>query len=174
LQVAERELGVGEPVLISWLSDMLAISCATRWEMGAVEATHGHELPGAALSAPPVILVGAATAGAAISPASATAAAAAAGRAQHLRPRNKARLTSAPAISPPLMRPHSGKTEAQIVHCTSATARQGQMTLTMDSGVAVLNMTPGTKDEPGSQRDAAKEKESSKEPTQNQPQGDRR
>jgi hypothetical protein len=72
------------------------------------------------------------------------------------------------------MHPHSGKTEAQIIHCTSATARQGQMTLSVDSGVAVLNMTPGTKDEPGPQSDAAKEKEHSKERPENQPHGDRR
>jgi hypothetical protein len=102
--------------------------------MGAVEVTHGHELPGAARPAatlaPPVILVGAATAGAVISPASATAAATAAGRAQYLRPRNKTRLTSAPAISPPYnalaSRP---KAAAQTIHCTSATARQDQTTV---------------------------------------------
>lgn len=44
----------------------------------------------------------------------------------------------------------------------------------MRSGVAVLNMTPETKDEPGTQNDAAKEEEHSKERPKNQLQGDRR
>jgi hypothetical protein len=35
-------------MLISLLSDIWLISCATRWEMGAVDVTHGHELGGAA------------------------------------------------------------------------------------------------------------------------------
>jgi hypothetical protein len=48
------------------------------------------------------------------------------------------------------------------------------MTLSMDSGVAVLNKTPGTKDEPGPQSDAAKEKQRSKERPENQSHGDRR
>src|SRR5262245_2386546 len=118
-------------MLISWLTDIWPMSWATRWEMGAVDATHGHE-PGGAGRPPatPVILVGAAPAGAAISPASATAAAAAAGRAQYLRPRNRTRLTPAPAISPLLQRTRMpGKSVAQPIHCTSATVRQDQMTL---------------------------------------------
>lgn len=46
--------------------------------------------------------------------------------------------------------------------------------IVMCSGVAVLNMTPETKDEPGTHNDAAKEEEHSKERPKNQPQGDRR
>jgi hypothetical protein len=42
------------------------------------------------------------------------------------------------------------------------------------SGVAVLGMTPETKDEPGTQNDAAKKEERAKEPTKNQSEGDRR
>lgn len=44
----------------------------------------------------------------------------------------------------------------------------------MRSGVAVLNMPPETKDEPGTQNDAAKEEEHPKERPKNQSQVDRR
>src|SRR5215470_9737666 len=47
-------------MLISWLSDIWLISCATRWEMGAVEVTHGHELPAAGLARPAVTVLAAA------------------------------------------------------------------------------------------------------------------
>jgi hypothetical protein len=46
--------------------------------------------------------------------------------------------------------------------------------IAMRSGVAVLGITPETKDEPCTQNDAAKEEEHSKERPKNQPQGDRR
>jgi len=52
---------------------MLPISWATRWDIGAVEVTQGHELLAANRAAAPVFPV-AAAAGPAISPDSATAA----------------------------------------------------------------------------------------------------
>ena len=62
-------------MLIFWDVDIFPMSCATRWVIGAVEVTHGHEL-GAARSAPPL------------------ACAAAAGT-----PSNPARLTAATAVT---------------------------------------------------------------------------
>jgi hypothetical protein len=60
-------------MLIFWDRDMLLISCATRWEMGAVEVTQGHEFFPAGALVPLVPAVWAAAAGTAISPAKATA-----------------------------------------------------------------------------------------------------
>jgi len=87
-------------MLISWLTDILLISCATRWEMGAVDVTHGHELlagarPAATL-ARPAILVWAAAPGATSKIASVAAAATAAShRIRFLRPPNAATLVPA-------------------------------------------------------------------------------
>jgi len=61
-------------MLISWDRDMLLISWATRWDIGAVEVTQGQELLVAARAAP--VFPVAAAAGTAISPDSATATAA--------------------------------------------------------------------------------------------------
>jgi hypothetical protein len=84
-------------MLISWLSDILPISCATRWVMGAVDVTHGHELLAGAR--PAAALVWAAAPGAASKAANIAAAATAAiHRTWYLRLLN-ARRTSAPAIS---------------------------------------------------------------------------
>src|SRR5215472_5213183 len=120
-------------MLISWLSDIWPISCATRWEMGAVDVTHGHEPPRAARRpATPVapVVLGWADAGTASSPPSATAAATATSRPQYLRPRNNTRLTPATAIPPPPMRTAFRQVPvAQIILCTSAITRQDRMTL---------------------------------------------
>ena len=73
---------------------------------------------------------------------------------------------------------------ANVRNTNKTTARQdigGQpwwrplsVTPRQPSGVAVLNLTPETKDEPGAQNDAAKKEERSKERPKNQSQGNRR
>src|SRR5258708_38782395 len=60
-------------MLISLLSDIWLVNCATRWEIGAVEVTHGHEpvaAPGTPAAAVPAAW--AAAAGTATSPDTAT------------------------------------------------------------------------------------------------------
>jgi hypothetical protein len=59
-------------MLIFWDVDICPMSCATRWAIGAVEVTHGHELGGAARSAPALVCADAA--GTPINPARLTAA----------------------------------------------------------------------------------------------------
>jgi hypothetical protein len=77
---------------------MLLISWATRWDIGAVEVTQGHELLAAARAVASVFPV-AAAAGPATSPDSATAATAVASRRWRYLPQaGRMRLTSLPII----------------------------------------------------------------------------
>src|SRR5579863_159027 len=122
-------------MLISWLSDIWPMSCATRWEMGAVDVTHGHEPPGAACQTatlvPPVVLAWADAAGTAISPPSAAVTTTASNRrARYLRPLNRTRLTPAPAISaPPMRHAFANAHMAQPILCPNVIARHDRMTL---------------------------------------------
>jgi hypothetical protein len=59
-------------MLIFWDWDIWAMSCATRWEIGAVDVTQGHELLAARWTTALVPVAWAATAGTTVSPASAT------------------------------------------------------------------------------------------------------
>src|SRR5260370_39092670 len=85
-------------MLSSWLSDIWPISCATRWEMGAVEVTHGHDVPAAACPAALVLVDWAVATGPAISPARATVTATATIRRWRYLPQLTTRRTSAPII----------------------------------------------------------------------------
>src|SRR5260370_13826892 len=87
-------------MLISWLSELAAISGGTGWEMGAVEVTQGHEGLGAAGLAP---LVVAAAAGTARNPARAIAPTAATSCRCRCRPsvnRGCIRIISLPPMCP--------------------------------------------------------------------------
>jgi hypothetical protein len=98
-------------MLIFWDRDMLLISCATRWEIGAVEVTQGHELFPAAPLVPVVLAVWAAAAGTAISPAKATPATAVTRRRSRYRPQlNRTRL--APALITVTSAAHAAKYHA--------------------------------------------------------------
>src|SRR5215470_7147179 len=106
-------------MLISWDNDMLPVSCATRWETGAVEVTHGHELLAAAVP------VGcAAAAGTAINPARATATVVVTSRRRRcLPPPGGMRRTSAPVIWPPPLR-SAFPSRLHVILCAVVKARQ--------------------------------------------------